>query len=240
MIISLLTPTRNRALKCKRYLASALDLADDSTRVELLFYVDEDDPQMPDYLKMKEDIRVPSLKLDVIVGHQITVSKAWNLLASKAQGDVLCMGNDDLIYDRLGWDTALERAVTPIKHGIWCAWFNDGGANSFQWPTFPMISRAYYETLGYFAPDVGFKFFYNDTWVGEVSKHANCQKPILEPQYLAHLHHTLYPSEHDATTDWARRDGAADHDTRLFQDTVHIRKTDARKLRDAIAKRGGV
>jgi hypothetical protein len=244
MIISLLTPTRGRVKKCQRYLQSVVDTADDLTQIEALFYVDNDDPCCDEYRTMLAEFEGRLRRVVLTVGPFITVSKEWNVLAKQAQGDVLCMGNDDLVYFRKGWDTFLEIhtrmrvEASLLKSPIWCAWFYDGIVTSMSWPTFPMISRAYYETLGYFAPDVGFKFFYNDTWIGEVSQMGRCQMFIENPQYMRHLHHIRYQEETDQTTHLPSKAGAEQYDTDLFRRTVGMRQEDARKLRRAVAAAG--
>lgn len=246
MLISLLTPTRERVDKCCRYLQSVVETSFNPEQIEALFYVDDDDPQVEEYQDWLPKLGGRLAKVEVVVGPFITVSKSWNELASRADGDVLCMGNDDLIYLKPSgilkgtfWDARLlnEMTVWEQRHGhaIWCMWFDDGMENCKKWPIFPMISRDYYESLGYFAPNVGFKFFCNDSWVGEVSKLANCQHFIAEPQYLLHYHWSKYPNEKDATTARARVNNAGGQvDINLLGKTLHIRQAHAAKLRQAM------
>lgn len=242
MLISLLTPTRERVDKCCRYLQSVVETTFNPRQIEALFYVDDDDPQVEEYQDRLPKLGDRLARVEVVVGPFITVSKSWNVLANKADGDVLCMGNDDLVYlqDRKEpWDGRLLNEMAAWKrehkHSIWCMWFDDGMPNCKKWPIFPMISRDYYETLGYFAPDVGFRFFCNDTWVGEVSKLADCQHFIADPQYLLHYHWSKYPKEKDATTARARVNNTGGvPDIKLLGETLHIRQSDAVKLQKAM------
>lgn len=236
MLISMLTPTRERVDKCCRYLQSVVETSSDPSQIEALFYIDDDDPQVSEYQDRLPKLGDRLAKVEVVVGPFITVSKSWNVLAGKADGDVLCMGNDDLVYRQNFWDSRLlfemKEWETKHDHAIWCMWFDDGMENCKKGPIFPMISRDYYEALGYFAPDVGFKFFCNDSWVGEVSKLANCQLFIREPQYLLHYHWSKYPNEKDATTVRARVDNTGGQvDIKLLGETLHIRQAHAAKLR---------
>ncbi len=63
-------------------------------------------------------------------------------------GDVIIMGNDDLIYRTPEWDNILIKELSTIKDDIYCAWFDDG-INGEKHCAFPIISRKWVETLGY-------------------------------------------------------------------------------------------
>ena len=52
MIFSILTPTRNRPEKCERFIQSIKRTTREHGRVELLFYIDNDDPSMGKYRKI--------------------------------------------------------------------------------------------------------------------------------------------------------------------------------------------
>jgi glycosyltransferase involved in cell wall biosynthesis len=47
--ISILTPTRNRPNNCERFIKSIYATASDKTKIELFFYVDNDDPALEQY-----------------------------------------------------------------------------------------------------------------------------------------------------------------------------------------------
>ena len=83
-------------------------------------------------------------------------------------GDILIMGNDDQEYQTQYWDTTLEGEVNKYPDDIYCAWFEDK-INGPKHCAFPIISRKWYDTVGYFAPGV-FNFGYNDTWVYDIAK----------------------------------------------------------------------
>ncbi len=232
--ISLLTPTRERVDKCCRYINSIVSTASDPSRIEALFYVDDDDPQLSEYRSKLPQAGKKLGNLQIVSGPFITVSREWNVLAELCQGNALAMGNDDIIYCEKGWDDRLEKEAKAFPHNIWCMWFADGITNSELWPTFPIISRRYYEELGYFSPEpikYGYKnnflFFYNDTWVGDVSKKAGCQKYISSPQYMKHLHWSTYKKETDSTTHRARNLAKQGNDTKTFDETEYIRKDHA-------------
>jgi len=248
-LISLITPTRERVEKCVRYLSSVVSTAKKPHRIEALFYVDDDDPQVDEYKQCLLEVGSSLARVEIVVCPFSGVSHSWNELAKTSHGDAICMGNDDLVYlnhdGHPAWDDRLESEARNWKdkhgHDIWCMWFADGIGNSANWPTFPMISREYYRTVGYFAPepklwgaDRNFGFFFNDTWVGDVSKKAGCQNRIGNPQYLQHWHHNKHPSEADGTTHRAREFAKQSNDPKLFEETARIRDSHANKLRTAM------
>ena len=49
MRISILTPTRNRPNNCERFIKSIYNTAWERGNIELLFYVDKDDPAVEAY-----------------------------------------------------------------------------------------------------------------------------------------------------------------------------------------------
>ena len=246
LILSMLTPTRGRPDHVKRYIDSIFATADDPSRIELLFYVDNDDPELKGYIHLAGDYtqykEYPFKKVTFIFDEPKSVSKSWNDIAALSQGDVLCMGNDDIIYQEKSWDTRvdLEVAAYTAKHTdrIFCMWF-DCGIKGSEWPTFPMISREWYNVLGYFAPG-RFHFFYNDTWVGDIGWKIGRMNYIAEPKYMEHRHHSTNPGVADATTKHSRRDNAARKDAAIWEETSEIRQEEANKLLAYIAEQGGM
>ena len=83
----------------------------------------------------------------------MSVSKSWNEIAKLSLGDILIMGNDDQEYQTQYWDTTLEGEVNKYPDDIYCAWFEDK-INGSKHCAFPIISRKWYDTVGYFAPIV--------------------------------------------------------------------------------------
>lgn len=209
-------------------LANCLGKADKATNVEVLFYVDEDDPTLPRYRNAHTHAAdIP--KLDVMVGPAWGVGRAWNALANKSTGDILYMGNDDLRYETRGWETMLFEEAAKHKDNIFCA-YGDDGINGEQHCAFPAVGRGWFEVLKYFTPEV-FKFFRHDTWIFDIAKKVGCVSYLPELK-LKHYHYTVTGGS-DSTTERNRNAGQAGHDHAVWQATEEERARHATLLKDA-------
>ncbi len=214
--ISILTPSRGRPTGLQRHMDSFLDNAVVPGRIEVLAYVDDDDPALETYRKMP----------GVQVGPPQSVSVSWNDLAARATGQYLMMGNDDLVMRSMGWDSMFLEAALPAD-GIFVAWFSDG-INDGRHCAFPIVSREWYQALGSFSPGI-FEFFYNDTWVFDVGKMVD-RLLYMDDVKMAHIHHSVTRKK-DETTVRNRNRGQHGRDTKLYRETVGVREQWAEKLR---------
>jgi len=177
--ISILVPSRGRPRLLSRLVKSVVSTASAPGRVEILCYIDNDDPALDEYKATK----YPHSR--VIIGEPVSVSLSWNLLAEECGGDVLVMGNDDVIYRTPGWDKVLEEEAAKFPDDIYCMWFDDK-INAANHCAFPMVSRKWYATLGYFTPGV-FDFFYNDTWIFDIAKRIGRAR-LIDSVVAEHMH----------------------------------------------------
>ena len=245
--ISILTPTRNRPNNCERFIKSINATALKHERIELLFYVDDDDPSLEAYKSLAAhcDSEYRHFgKIDFTFGEPISVSRSWNIIANKASGYLLIMGNDDLIYRTPTWDRELiqnlaVRYKQPYGYDpYWVAWFNDG-INADRHCAFPIISREWYKTVGYFAPGC-YHFGYNDTHVFDIAKQLN-RTHYIGNILVEHMHFSKGKSEMDDTYARNRTQSKGNlyaKDKAIFNsdNQKNLRKENANEIRSEINK----
>lgn len=228
---SMLCPTRSRADNVRKFVRSVHRTCVNPANVELFFYVDDDDPQVDRYVSMIEKIKLKYddfKAIELVIGAPISVSKSWNVLAMKCRGDLLMMANDDQLYVDYGWDYHLDRYYGDSKDDIFAMFFEDG-----QYPPdggdFPIVSRQWYETLGYFTPGI-FEFWYNEAWIFDIANRL--QRIVRIPKVLVdHLHYSDYKSVLDDTYKRHRLNfEKVNRDTDLFKRTSADREAAAMKL----------
>lgn len=234
--ISLLAPTRGRPDQAMRLALSVLQTASRPEQVELLFYVDSNDLEKANYEKAIEQHKS---QLDrfrrclLVVAEPIGISKAWNVLAALSQGDLLIMAADDQTYNTAGWDDRLLIETQRFEDEIFCIWFNDGHWGK-KLCTFPIVSRKWCLTLGYFTTGL-FECLYDDLWIMDLAQRLDRLHYI--PDVLTeHLHWSYGKSDIDATYAWKQVNDAGQlkptvrRDMNLFSRTAPYREADAQRL----------
>ena len=166
--ISLLCPTRGRPDYVVNHLKSIQETVAARERLELMFYVDRDDPCLPEYEAVfgERGMRAsPRTRFDIvgIVGDRVGTPKAINCMAGQSTGRYLMISNDDLLFTTPGWDDAVDRAAARYPDGIFNIYFNDGYFGE-DLSCFPIVGRPWFEALGYYAP-VLFDHCNVDLWI---------------------------------------------------------------------------
>ena len=230
MKIAILTPTRERAKRRKIFHNSVISLA--SSSVNCYYYIDNNDPELEEY---KTQTMLPGAYN--IIGEPISVSKSWNILASKAiqdGADVLIMGNDDIIYETKDWDLFLKKEILNFPDNIYCMWFEDK-INGDKHCAFPIVSKEWVECLGYFTPGI-FNFGYNDTWIFDIAKKVGRYKYL--PNIIAeHKHWSTNTDLVDNTyirNRWGDRGNLYTLDAKIWEEQEDKRVEEANKLRKLI------
>jgi glycosyl transferase/beta-hydroxylase protein BlmF len=237
--LSLLCPSRGRTRQVVRMLSSIERTAAVPARVEVLFYVDSDDPELARYRVLFGNIQRRFRRLgrcELIVGEPIGVPAAWNELAAAAAGDLLLMANDDQRYVSYGWDVLLDAAVSELTgarpDGVLCLFF-DGGQYPDGARDFPVLTRRWYETLGYFTPTI-FSQWEVETWIFDIADRLG-RLYRVPGVYVDHLHYQDYKAPFDATYRRHRmtsEKSLTDH--ALFLRTAGQRDEEAGKLQAVI------
>ncbi|MEU6189637.1 aspartyl/asparaginyl beta-hydroxylase domain-containing protein [Nocardia sp. NPDC047038] len=241
--LSLLCPTRERVDNVSGFLDSVCRTAAAPGRIEALFYVDDDDPQLDAYRELfaRSRVRFGALgRCDLVVGPPIGVPAAWNRLARASTGDLLMMANDDQAYVDYAWDQILDSRAAHLARlypdEVWCLYF-DAGQYLDGSCDFPILSRTWYETVGYFTPEI-FRQWEVEIWLFDIAERVGRLFPV-PGVFVEHLHYQDYKAPFDATYQRHRltRDTSfADH--ALFLRTRDQRAAEVRRLRRVITGDG--
>lgn len=205
---------------------SAKQLADDPTRLEIVFYMDNDDVHS---VRKFEEMDCPQVK--GILGERIVLSQMWNECFKVSSGDICMHCGDDIIFRTQGWDTLVEKHIMSQPDHIVFVHGMDGIQNE-KLGTHGFLHRNWIDTLGYFVPPY-FSCDYNDTWLTEVADLIG--RRVYEPNlFTEHMHWAVGKQPRDSTyTDTMAR-GHRDNVTALYESMRGKREEDAAKLRKFI------
>jgi hypothetical protein len=211
---------------------SALATADDPLRLELVLYLDDDDPALNAYtawIRSSDHSRIKDLR-----GPRVTLSKTWNCCLAFAAGEILWHGNDDVRFRSDGWDTLIREAFEQVPDRIALVHGRDG-IHDAALGTLSFLHRRWVETVGYFVPP-HFASDYNDTWLNEVAS-AIGRRMFVPGVYTEHLHPAVGKGPMDQTHQERlvrHRDQNVDA---LYASLVHERTRDADRLREVMGER---
>src|SRR5215208_3346360 len=123
-VISLLVPSRGRPDGCRAMWLSALDTAADPLALQLVLYLDDDDPTLPAYQQWI--YASDHLRIRVVTGNRIVLSETWNRCWAVAEGELLWFGNDDIRFHTDRWDDAVRQAFEQVPDRIVVVHGRDG------------------------------------------------------------------------------------------------------------------
>lgn len=232
-MISLLCPSRERPDLARKMAESALSTCSAPTNIEILFYVDHDDPKQDDYFRVFHDLVFMKRVLILSETDSIavkSVGEAWNKLAYYSIGDYLYMMNDDIVFQTTNWDLTLVSEHQRVFFDNIGVIFADDGINQGRHCAFPLVSRLWYEILGYFTPEC-FEFMAHDTYIFDIAKRVD-RVHYCPDVFVQHKHWTITKVK-DATTKRHRDDTnntRIPKDLRTFEETAYLREKDAAKL----------
>lgn len=149
--VSVLVPTRQRPDRLRAMIASFEETTcgvEDS--VELIFRVDEDDTSPLDVLSAYVRYKVIGR---VVVGPRYngyaSLPQFFNEMADVATGDILFLGNDDMLFKTPGWSTEVLKTANAYPDGVFVIGYDTLNATHYPFST---ISRRVVEHLGFFWP----------------------------------------------------------------------------------------
>lgn len=223
-LISLLLPSRGRPDWFRRLLASALHTAVHPRQVEVVAYVDNDDPELFNYGSLHGQL--PQLRL--LTGPRCLMSAAWNRCAAEAEGEIFMHCGDDVVFQTPGWDAVVRKEFAATEDKILFAYGDDLGPNGKVFGTHGFVHRRWVEAVGYFLPPL-FSSDWNDVWLNEVAEAIGRKK--LLPFVTEHMHYTFGKAERDRTHAEREERGERDNVVQVYRDSENLRRRDARKLR---------
>ena len=138
-IISLLLPTRGRPAFVERLFQSIVETAADSSRIEVVLYVDDDDVG-------SQQLDSSVLRVIRIVGPRMSMGGYNSACLARASGDIIMLVNDDMFMRTKGWDQRLVELHQGFPDGVYLA-YGDDLFKKRSLCTFPIVSRRVCELL---------------------------------------------------------------------------------------------
>ena len=225
MVISLLCPSRGRPENLRRLVASIEHTASRSDQLEMIAYLDTDDPSCWE----SAQILVKGLKrTTVIFGPRIVMAECWNRCFAISSGSILFQCADDIVFRTPDWDEAIERQFDDCPDRILFVHGRDGLQDG-RLGTHGAVSRRWAEALGYFVPPY-FSCDWTDTWLNEVADSLG-RRRYLPEIFIEHMHPAAGKAEMDQTHLDRMARGERDNVTQRYIDTLPERQRDAEILR---------
>ena len=113
-MITLCIPSRGRPKLARRMYDSAIAQSNSKKNLEFLFYLNEDDPSLPEYLNLLNNL--PQIKIQV--GPHQSTSFSWNRLATRAMFDIICLMGDDVQIETKDWDRKIYEQFSKYDDKI--------------------------------------------------------------------------------------------------------------------------
>jgi len=208
--LSILLPTRGRPAQAMRLLTSLLATASDPSGIEVLLYIDEDDP---DSLGIAlSGLRVERHRGPAGMGLGVMTNVLYQ--ASSAPYIMLC--GDDNVFRTTGWDDMVRAEFARFPDDVALV-YGDDLFQGEQICTAPFVSRTACELMGGPCPVV-YKGSYIDTHLLSVFVHLEHQghkrRVYLPNLIIEHLHHLAGKADLDAT--YANRPMSGEESQALF------------------------
>jgi hypothetical protein len=205
-------------------MSSAINTAADHERLQFVAYVDDDDEET---LRRFSEPDFEGFNLVVHRAPRIVMSDMWNALIPDANGEILMLAADDLVFRSLGWDLMVGRAFADCEDRILYAHGDDlSGAGQF-YGTHGFVHRRWIDTLGYFSGP-GFSADFADLWVTQIAEFIGRRRYL--PMITEHQHHVFGKAACDDTYRETVERLTRDNTPAVYRDRLPERVNDAQKL----------
>ena len=183
--LSILCPTRERPGQVVRLIESVLETSVFPEKIEILFYIDNDDESFPDIDQLSPQVRV-------FKGPRTWISNAHNYLYSHCEGEIVMTAADDMVFRTHGWDSAIYAAFESIPDRIALVYGNDLGTHAGRIATHGFFHRNWIETLGtWVQPGRGSLW---DLWSTENARKLG-RLVFLDKVVIEHVHYRQSKTE---------------------------------------------
>ena len=231
-LISLLVPSRGRPTDHARMIESAIEHATYPRRIEVVTYLDDDDPQVGFYWRPNRSEYHGGALGKILKGKRILLSEAWNECFRASAGEIVMHCGDDIVFRTPGWDTIVRQTFQRFPDRIVLVHGDDMSVNTDALATHGFLHRRWIETVGYFLPPL-FSCDWNDVWLTEVADMIG--RRVKVPVITEHMHYSFEKRPRDATDIEREERGREDGVVELFLKTKKTRISDAAKLKEAMA-----
>lgn len=228
--LSILLPTRGRPAQASRLLTSLLTTASDPGGVEILLYIDADDPQ-------SLGIGLPGLRVVRHCGPPgVGLGVMTNVLYQASRAPCILLCGDDHVFRSPGWDETVRAEFARFPDDVALV-YGDDLFQGEQICTAPFLSRTACELMGGPCPAV-YKSSYIDTHLLSVFAHlehlGHKRRLYLPGLVIEHLHHLAGKAELDDTYRNRPLSGEESQDLFLALEPMRARqvKALARHIRD--------
>tara|TARA_B100001564_G_scaffold348650_1_gene350833 strand:+ start:1076 stop:1783 length:708 start_codon:yes stop_codon:yes gene_type:complete len=176
-MISFCCPSRGRPELAKRLVDTATETQKGNT--EFLFYLNDDDEKLEQYKDLLNEKHYT-------IGPNQSTCYSWNLMAEKANNDIVMLMGDDVRVQTKNWDSIISTEFDKYEDKILMVVPSDGRAkgnknltkNTTLWPDEPLpaahfaVHKEWVRTLGYLAPPF-FWHWHVDTYTQKVARKLN-------------------------------------------------------------------
>jgi hypothetical protein len=222
--LALLLATRGRTVALDRSVKSIFELADDASRIQIMFGFDRDDELGQHHFKWHlkpwlDDHKINYTAMLFNPMGYVRLNIYNNKMAAQTSSRWLVIWNDDAIMETQGWDTEIMRHEGEFK----LLAFHTHRDHPYS--IFPIVPRKWFELLGYISPHQA-----QDAWVSQQAYMLDIWERI--PVHVLHDRFDLTGNNKDRTfLDRAMLEGRPD-DPNDFHGLpmMELRHKDAAKL----------
>lgn len=225
--ISVLLPTRQRPDILRRMLESLYESSENPGLVETILYVDSDDLETA-------DLELGKWNVKRIVGPRQAMGALNTACLKESSGDIIILGNDDIIVRTPGWDRRICEAVNEFTDRIYLLYPNDLFKEG-KLATFPILSKTACDAIGDPFPAI-YRGAFIDVHLMDIFKklegYGQYRIKYLQDVVFEHMHYRLGKSLFDEVYFERTRFG----DDRSFMQLDTTRAQAAQRLSWVIGK----